>query len=125
MMPASVASRIRRTERAALMRRMVLLSVPSFIGLAGLSILLLLGLLLRSLSYGGGDFPYPVQVIALPFLLVWFVAMVAQLFTLPVAAVTLFKMLRSGPSENRTAAVALFCVSLAGFLIYAIFAVFF
>src|SRR5580765_1920258 len=40
MMPASAASRIRRTERAALMRRMVLLSVPSFIGLAGLFILL-------------------------------------------------------------------------------------
>ena len=125
MKTASAAARIRRTEGVALKRRMVLLSLPSFIGLAGVIISIFVGLLLKSLSYEGGDFPPAVQAIGLPFVLVWFFAMFAQVFTLPLAAITLFKVLRLGPSRDRASSASLFFICLGGFLSYVVFAVFF
>ena len=88
-----------KREGAALLRRMVLLSLPSFIGPG------LFWLLFVIPSVGKSKIAAAVAIIAV----------FAQLFTVPMAAVTLFQVLLRGPSGNRVAAVALFCICLAGF----------
>jgi hypothetical protein len=88
-----------KREGAALVRRMVLLSLPSFIGPG------LFWLLFVIPSVGKSKIAAAVAI----------VAVFAQLFTVPMAALTLFQVLLRGPSGNRAAAVALFCICLAGF----------
>ena len=103
-MPAFADFRIGRTDGVWLLIRMVLLSLPSFISLAGFSLFYFRPSPHGQLAYSR---LLLVQIVV--------VATVAQMFTTPLAAVTLFKMLRLRPSGNRVAAVAFFCVCLVGF----------
>jgi hypothetical protein len=102
-----------KREGAALVRRMVLLSLPSFIG-PGLFWLLFaipsdgkIAAAVERIPRNGLGIGIAMGVMV--------VAVFAQLFTVPMAAVTLFHVILRGPSGNRAAAVALFCICLAGF----------
>ena len=95
-----------KRESAALLRRMVLLSLPSFIGPA---------LFWFPFVASDGKVAAVFKFTGHIYSLVTLVAVVAQLFTVPMAAFTLFQVLLRGPSGNRVAAVALFCICLAGF----------
>ncbi len=95
-----------------LLRRMVLLSLPSIIG-PGLFWLLFAIPSEGKIAAAVGRIPHsifgPMMVVGI------IVPLFAQLFTVPMAAFTLFQVLLQGPFGNRAAAVALFCICLAGF----------
>jgi hypothetical protein len=92
---------------------MVLLSLPSFIGPGLFWLLFALpsdGKIAAALE------PLPRNRLGIGIAMgVMLVAVFAQLFTVPMAAFTLFQVLLQGPFGNRAAAVALFCICLAGF----------
>jgi uncharacterized Tic20 family protein len=98
-----------KREGAALLRRMALLSLPSFIG-PGLFWLLFAMPSDSKIAAALEPLPHNIGI----GMGVMLVAVFAQLFTVPMAALTLFQVLLRGPSGNRAAAVALFCICLAG-----------
>jgi len=71
-----------------------------------------------------GDLPIVVQWIALPVTLACIFAIVAQIFTVPLAAAALIRVWRRGPGPSRPVAVGLFGVCLAGISVYVVFAAF-
>jgi hypothetical protein len=100
---------------ASLLSRMVLLSLPCFIGPT-----LFWFPFIASDAHVHAFF----NLMPTPYLvLVALAAMAAQVITLPLVALTVFHGLLGGPSGNRAAAVVLFCVCFAG--LYASFGWFF
>jgi len=97
-----------KREDAALLRRIVLLSLPSFIG-PGLFWFLIAMPSDGRIAAALERIPHYRFVFVIAY-----VAVCAQVFTLPLAAFTLYQELLRGPSGNREAAVALVCICLAG-----------
>jgi hypothetical protein len=100
-----------KREGAALLRRMVLLSLPSLIG-PGLFWLLFAIPSDGKIAAALERIPHNIFVLVMGIVIV---ALFAQFVTLPMAAFTLFQVLLRGPAGNRAAAVALFCICLAAF----------
>jgi hypothetical protein len=87
-----------------LIKRMVVLSIPSFIAIAGY----VFGWVFSLLGFPGREGSLA------PLGVVWLFALQAQLLTVPLAAVALVRGIKRGPRASLPRVIVLFCVCLAG-----------